>query len=53
MGHGTGDEQDGNLISRVEKRFERAQEEIGGEGNGVEEEEAGERDEESIGAASL
>ena len=32
---GTGDGPDGKSISRAEKRLERAQEEIGGEGVGV------------------
>ena len=34
---GTGDEPDGNSMSRVEKRLERAQEETGGDGDGEEE----------------
>ena len=41
IGCGTGDEPDGNLISRAEKRLEGAQEEIRGERDGVEEEGAG------------
>ena len=38
---GTGDEPDGNLMSRAEKRLERAQEETGGNEDGEEEEGAG------------
>ena len=38
---GTGDELDGNSMSRAEKRLERAQEETGGDRDGEEEEEAG------------
>ena len=53
VGAGTGDEPDGNSISRAEKRLERAQEEIGGEEDGVEEEGAGGREEGCIGAAPL
>ena len=41
---GTGDELEGNSMSRAEKRLERAQE-IGGEGDGNEEEGAGELEE--------
>ena len=38
---GTGDEPDGNSMSRAEKRLESAQEETGGDGDGEEEEGAG------------
>ena len=51
MGRGAGDGPDGNSISRAEKRLERAQEEIGGEGDGVEEEGASGREEGCMGAA--
>ena len=46
----TGDEPDGNSTSMEEKRLERAQEEIGGEGECEEEEGAGGRKEGCIGA---
>ena len=47
---GTGDEPEGNSMSRAEKRLERTQEEIGSEGDGEEEERAGGREEGCIGA---
>ena len=50
---GTGDEPDGNLMLRAEKRLERAQEETKGEGNGEEEEDAGRWEEGCSGVASL
>ena len=51
MGRGTGDEPDGNSISRAEKWLERAQVKIGDERDGVEEEGAGGRKEGCIRAA--
>ena len=53
VGRVTGDELDGNSISRAEKLLERSQDEIGGDGEGVEEEGAGGREEGCIGVASL
>ena len=50
---GTGDELDGNLISRVQKRLERAQVETGGEGHSEEKEGASGREESCTGAAPL
>ena len=47
---GTGDDPDRNSMSRVEKWLERAQEEIGGEGDAEEEEGAGRREEGCIAA---
>ena len=52
MGRGTRDGPDEKPIARVEKRLERAQEEIGGEGNGVEGGTCG-REEDCIGAVPL
>ena len=50
---GTGGETDGNSMLRAENRLERAQEEIGGEGDGEEEEGAGGWEEGCIGEAPL
>ena len=50
MKRGTGDETDGNSISRAEKRLERVYGEIGGEGDSEEEEGSGGREEGCIGA---
>ena len=49
----TGDELDGNSMSRAEKWLERAQVESGGEGDGEEEEGAGEREDCYTGASPL
>ena len=50
---GTGDEPDGNLMLRAEKRLERAQEETGDDEDGEEEEGAGGWEEGCTGAAPL
>ena len=50
---GTGDETDGNSMSRVEKRLERALEETGGDGDGEEEEGADGWEEGCTGMAPL
>ena len=50
---GTGEEVDGNSMSRVEKRLEKRQEETGGDGDGEEEEGAVGWEEGCTGAATL
>ena len=49
---GTGDEPDGNSMSRTEKRLERAQEDAEGDGDGEEKEREGRWEEGCTGVAS-